>query len=325
MDFMRVAFVLSGKHPLHHTHELSQLEFSAAGTATSCHSQAALYIHVFIVHYIFFMHDQYSEVLTLILVTTGLLFVFFSLTMFFVLFYQRKKLLHKEQLKFLKEQYEKEILKTQLEIQEQTFKTVSEEIHDNIGQVLSLVKLHMGTMDLRNPMQLKQKIDDSKDMLGTAIRDLRDLSKGLNSDFIAEMGIELAIKHEMKMLNKTGLYKTSFNTTGASIRLDNKSELIIFRMVQEVLNNIVKHAEATAIAVCLCYEQHSIKIAIEDDGKGMRLPDKNRLQKEEGAGIKNMQHRAELIGADFKIESDIGIGTKVLIRTANYKLYPEVI
>ena len=85
----------------------------------------------------------------------------------------------KEQLKV---DFEKQILESKLEIQEQTFRNISQEIHDNIGQVLSLAKLTINTMDVNDTTILKTKIDNSKSLVGKAIEDLRNLSRNLNTE-----------------------------------------------------------------------------------------------------------------------------------------------
>jgi two-component system NarL family sensor kinase len=259
------------------------------------------------------MHDKQSEILMLILVSTGMLLVFFILLVFFLMFYQKKKLLHKQELDQLKDKYEKEILRSQLEIQEQTFRNLSEEIHDNIGQVLSLVKLNIGTMDLSSPVGLQQKIDDSRTMIGKAIKDLRDLSKGLNTEYISEMGLERAIEHEMEMIKKTGVCETSLNIIGRKYRIETQHELILFRIVQEMLNNILKHAKASKIDLLIEYRRECIRISVEDNGKGLSQPVFGESFTDSGNGIKNMQHRARLIGAAFRIDSHRGLGTRVFL------------
>jgi signal transduction histidine kinase len=233
----------------------------------------------------------------------------------FLFFYQKKKFTHQRELVQLKDMYEKEILKSKLEIQEQTFRNLSQEIHDNIGQMLSLVKLNIGTMDIKNPGILQQKIDDSKLIIGKVIKDLRDLSRGLSSDYISDMGLAGAIGYEMEMARKTGVYEANFSLVGSKYKIEPQKELILFRIVQEVLNNILKHAKATRIDVVLEYAEAWVYIRISDDGEGFD-PDNLKAQENNGfgSGIKNMRNRAQLIGATFKIESNPGKGTIIFLQ-----------
>src|SRR5215217_789660 len=130
------------------------------------------------------------------------------LTFFFLLFLQnsRRKFHHQQQLQMIQTRFEQEILLAQLEIQEQTLKNISQEIHDNIGQVLSLAKLHINTMSYDDPKGLHDKINDSKHLITKAIQDLRDLSKSLNTDYVTELGLIKSVEYELELIQKTGSY-----------------------------------------------------------------------------------------------------------------------
>lgn len=140
-------------------------------------------------------------------------------------------------------EYEQTILQTQLEIQEQTLKNISQEIHENIGQVLSLVKLNINTMDCEQPEILQEKIDDSKVMITKAIRDLRALSRSLDADYVIKNGLMNSIEYELELIKKTGSFETRFMVEGDARRIDTDKALILFRIVQEILQNIIKHAK----------------------------------------------------------------------------------
>jgi len=239
--------------------------------------------------------------------------LFVLLGVFIVLFvfvYNTRTRKHQKE----KAQFSQTLLQTQLEIQEQTLKNISQEIHDNIGQVLSLAKLNLGTMDVEQPDKLQQKIEDSRMLVGKAIQDLRDLSKSLDADQIKARGLNRAIEYELEMIRKTGSYDTQFNVVGAPYKLDAQRELILFRIVQEILNNIIKHAKANTIEVRLGYEPQELFIDISDDGTGFDLQLLNESNKENlGQGIRNMHNRAKLINAGFSMASTIGKGTIVTI------------
>jgi two-component system, NarL family, sensor kinase len=261
------------------------------------------------------MHqEEASESLKQVLYGGTIAFLVLSgFVIFFLLMFMRRKtknILEKEQ---LRSEFQQELLQTQLEIQEQTLKTISQEIHDNIGQVLSLAKLNLNTMDITKQDKLQEKISDSKKLISKAIQDLRDLSRSMNTDNIEAIGLVQAIEYEMDMIRKTG-FKTELNTEGSIIRLEPQKELILFRIIQEVLNNIIKHSEASAITAKISYLEKEIKIEVKDNGKGFDLTplDKNETSGF-GLGIRNMHNRAKLIGADFTMSSNIGEGTAVAL------------
>lgn len=239
----------------------------------------------------------------------GLLVLFIIL---FIVEFQRRRNLHTKETEMLHSNYKQEILKTQLEIQEQTLKNISQEIHDNIGQVLSLAKLNLATTDVVKSENAQQKVDDSKNLVAKAIQDLRDLSKSLNTDYVSEMGLGRSIEYELEIINKTGSFSTNFEIEGIIYRLEKQKELILFRIVQEIINNIIKHARAKTITVTLDYASSSFSITIHDDGEGFDL---NAIQNSRtGLGIKNMHSRAQLVGAEFQISSTLGLGTTVSIK-----------
>ena len=243
--------------------------------------------------------------------------VFLSLSIFitlFVIIYQRRQLNYKKTTKQLKVDFQQTLLQTQLEIQEQTFKNISQEIHDNIGQVLSLVKLNINTMDCDKPKALNEKITDSKHLISKAIQDLRDLSKSINTDYVTEMGLTRSVEYELEMIKRTGSYRIQFNTTGNLYRLEPQQELIFFRIVQEVLHNIIKHAKAKSINVEIIFEQEVFALKITDDGVGFdssQLEVNNNIGS--GLGIRNMRSRASMINTDFKLMSNVEKGTTVIL------------
>ncbi len=250
--------------------------------------------------------------LSIIYLTLG----FLLLGVFIILFislYRIRMNKHIKEKKELRDLFEKELLRTQLEIQEQTLKIISQEIHDNIGQVLSLAKLNLSTMDIADLEELKEKIKDSKQLVSKAIQDLRDLSKSMNTDNIEAIGLLHAIEYELEMIRRTG-YLTKLKVEGKTIRLESQKELILFRIIQEVLNNIIKHAEADIIVVTVNYEENEIRLHVKDNGKGFDLTPLNKENNSDhGLGIRNMHNRAKLIGADFKMTSNTGHGTEVCL------------
>jgi len=260
------------------------------------------------------MHKINPEILFTIIAGSILLIVLGSFIVVFLLQYQKRKFRHQQHIIKLQDTFEQTLLQTQLEIQEQTLRNLSQEIHDNIGQVLSLAKLNLGMIDIASASDALQKINDSKTLVAKAIKDLRDLSKSLNTDYILEMSLPISISSELDMLKKTGSFETSLEISGTFYEAEKQKELIIFRIVQEVLNNIIKHAAASRITILLSYQINGLCITISDNGKGFDL---DFLQKShgqiKGLGIRNMHSRARMAGGIFSITSTIGKGTTVNI------------
>jgi two-component system, NarL family, sensor kinase len=238
----------------------------------------------------------------------------FIVSFIFLYRYRRNKMLfEKEQMETF---FQQELLRTQLEIQEQTLKNISQEIHDNIGQMLSLAKLNLATTDIEQKEMVQQKINDSHHLISKAIQDLRDLSRSFNTDYVSEMGLLRSIEYELEMIQKTGTIKTKLDVTGPVYKLDPQKELILFRIVQETLNNVIKHANADTVSIMIAYNSANITLRISDNGCGFDLlPLNENVNVKFGLGIRNMHNRAKLIGADFSISSMISKGTEVIIQS----------
>lgn len=206
----------------------------------------------------------------------------------------------------LKVRFEQTILQSQLEIQEQTFRNISQEIHDNIGQVLSLAKLNLNTIPHEGA---SDKISLTEELLGKAISDLRDLSKSLHPEKISDIGLVNATRHELFIFQKAAKIKTELIADESEITVDGDKSVIIFRMIQETLHNALKHAKASRVIVTMRQQGSQTMIEIKDDGSGF---DTTRLKNTEtGIGLKSMEQRCKLIHATFTIDSAPGNGTTI--------------
>jgi len=229
----------------------------------------------------------------------------------FVLIYQKKQFQYLSERKQLKADYEKEILESRLEIQEQTMKSISQEVHDNVGQVLSVAKLNLGMIGLNDPgLVVQEKINNVSELLQKAIKDLRDLSKSLHSDVIAEKGLLKAIENEVDILKKTGAYAVILNIEGDYYHLPEQKELILFRIFQEIINNIIKHAKASSIDVRIFFQLQQLMLCIHDNGIGFDI---GSIDTGKGIGLRNIINRSQLIGASYSIDSLPGKGTAIKI------------
>lgn len=202
-------------------------------------------------------------------------------------------------------EFEQTLLKSQLEIQEHTFNDISREIHDNIGQVLSLVRINLNT--LRAPDDT-EKLELMDDLMGKAIGDLRSLSHSLDADHIRNSGWTTPVKKLLNDLQKSGKYKTFITIEEELPALGSEKPIILFRMIQEVVNNIIRHAGADTICLDAKKENDNIEIDIKDNGKGF-----DAGKNSPGVGLQNLKNRSKMINAGLSINSEPGKGTCVTI------------
>ena len=249
------------------------------------------------------MQNQYSEVIGVIVagIFLALLLVGFIVTMLVV--YRRRQYQHQQ-----------ELLHARLEIQENIFKNLSEEIHDNIGQELSVLKLTLSVIPLAQDDETGSYIKESRSMVNHIISSVSDLSKSLHTDRIVKIGIIEAVKFELEKIEKTRLFQTSFTYTDEDFTINAGNEIFLFRIIQESLNNIIKHSKAQNIRAELICRDNTIIFTFTDDGVGfdveeaMQRPSSNR-----GIGLTSMVNRAKLIGGHLSVISQPGKGTKTVI------------
>lgn len=228
---------------------------------------------------------------------------------------QRKRLRQQHERQQLKENYEREVLTTQIESRDQTLRDISQEIHDNMGQILSVARINMNILEkeMADQPQLK-RIQDTNGLLADVIKYIRMLSKGLNSDMLATYGLRESIRFELNRIEQSAMINCTFTTDGEDFSIDAKKEIVIYRMVQEILNNILKHAAATEIDISMQYTAQNFLLRITDNGKGFSPEEATQRNiSESGSGMRNLQKRANLVGADLQIESQPGKGTEIRI------------
>jgi len=259
---------------------------------------------------------------TLILSAAALFTVITGFIVYFVVLYRNRQLRNEQEQEQLQATFRHELLRAQIEVHEQTLVYISQEIHDNITQVLSFIKLSLAMPNTITEEKKQTKISESRELLSEVINDLRDLSKSLSFEHIKNLGLLKTIETESARINKSGLIKVNVLTTGDAYRLDDQRELVLFRIFQEALNNTLKHAEAKHLKISLQYQPDLFTLTLEDDGHGFstNLPGDNY-----GSGLKNMENRAALIGATATIDSSPGNGCciKVSLNPLEQRLYTD--
>jgi signal transduction histidine kinase len=226
--------------------------------------------------------------------------------------YRKKQIVYFKKIEELKLDYEKNLLHTQLEIQEQTLQHISREIHDNINLSLTLAKLNLNTLDWSLASKARSQINCSLEQISKAIIDLSNISKSLNSDLIANQGLTEVLKNETDRLRELSLFELIYSVTGNPVFMDSQKELVIFRIIQEAFNNIIKHAKATSVKLSLNYTIDHLHILVADNGCGF-CKEKVEQNNKSNAGLTNMQKRAILFNGRTTIDSKSGGGTNILI------------
>ena len=261
------------------------------------------------------MSAQNQEIYAIILIASALaiLLVGFIVTTLFL--YQRRQHRQEQQLARVKDEYQQELLRSQLEIQETTFKTIAQELHDNIGQVLSVVKLSLSILPLEKDHAAYESVQTSRMMLNKVIYDMGNLTKGLHTDRITQIGLVEAMSFDLDSMQRTGLLQVDLSVEGDEYRLEDQRSIFLYRMFQEMMNNILKHSRATHVNIAVNYSiDNKFVLKVEDNGIGFDVTKKRtQTSSSSGIGLKSMTNRASLIGAQITVQSQLGKGTSIKV------------
>lgn len=241
-----------------------------------------------------------DQIILIIVAGTALLLLLGFFMVGFLLLFQKKQNKNRLEKVELRAAFEQELLKTRIEIQEETLNYVSREMHDNITQVLSFVKLNLGLLGNKLQEPEKTKLNDNRELVAQTITDLRNLSKSLSFEHISALGLVKTLELEAIRINKSGLINMDLLVEGEAYSLGEQRELVLFRIFQEALNNALKHADAANLKIGLYYNTQMFNLTIQDDGVGFQP---ELLNDKSGSGLRNMTNRAGLIGAEAVISS----------------------
>lgn len=202
----------------------------------------------------------------------------------------------------------KRINQATVDSQEQERTEIGRELHDNINQVLTTTKLYL-ELALESRDMAEELLRKSAANIGQVIAEIRQLSRSLMDPTIGDLGIVESVNDLIANINLTGKVHISFSVEPSiEILLSKKQKLTIFRIIQEALNNVIRHANATFVAVDIRRTNEAVDLVIKDDGTGFEPA----LIKK-GAGLKNISNRAYLINGNFTLESKPGGGCAVNI------------
>jgi signal transduction histidine kinase len=253
--------------------------------------------------------SQTEQEIAIVIVAISCILIFLGIIFLFLIIYykgkKRKIEIEKEQ---LRKEFEQQSLQSQLEIQEQTFNAISQEIHDNVGQILSLAKIQLNILESQWE-KAPPLLQDSKENISRAMTDLRDIAKSLNTDRIEQLKLVQAIELETERLNKAQILNCQLEIIGAEQPVEGRKKLIVYRIIQEALNNVLKHAKATEVKIILDYTSELFTIIIRDNGKGFD----QKIITSHGLGLQHIIKRTGLIGGIATINSALNTGTSITL------------
>jgi len=257
------------------------------------------------------MQISSKEILFFIGTTTVIFLIAPLFLIVYVNLYNRRKKKHAEEKESLKQAFDTELLKTQMEVQEQTLKTIGYDLHDNIGQLLGLTVMTLGSINIQDTEKAGEKVAAAEALAKRAVKELRALSRLLHGEELLSRGLVAAIAFELEYLERSDLFKISYTHPDTPLPPLADKVTIVFRLFQEILNNIVRHAQANEIVINLAIAGNVLTLSIQDNGAGFDVAD--IMKQHKGMGLQNIQKRAGMIGGQAQIQSAPGAGTTIKI------------
>jgi len=212
-------------------------------------------------------------------------------------------------MKMMQQEFQQQLLQSQLETQEYSLSKISRELHDNIGQLLSSTKMLLGIaeMELDN---IPDTLKTAEQTLSKAIQDVRELSKSINKEWLHEFNLIENLHTEKQRINAGRSVQVEVNSKHEKLSLEPEAQVILFRVVLEALDNSIKHASAKQIIIKIEHNVDGFHLSVEDDGHGFDI----KSAKKENSGLRNMEHRIKLLGGNIKWVSDNKKGTLIKIK-----------
>jgi signal transduction histidine kinase len=263
------------------------------------------------------MQDKSSEILIWTIIgSLAIILSFIVFINYIILLYNKKSIEFNQQLQIRNFEKETEVLKTRIDVQEETIQKISKELHDNVNQMLTLAKLNLN--NINDSTIYNEKLVISRDLITDAINELSNLSSSLSSQMIKDLGLIRTIEIESTRITTINNTKITIDSNLNHNNISEEYQLILYRVFQEATRNSIVHGKAKNISIKIFQTlEYEFIFEIQDDGTGFNIYEnksKDQSQKTNSQGIKNMQRRASILNGEFILESTLNYGTKVAIK-----------
>lgn len=251
-----------------------------------------------------------AEIVLIYIVGTLGMIILAGAVFFFFVTYQKRLLKKELEINKIKSEQQEEILRNTILAQEKERKRIAQDLHDEVGAMLSVVKLNVSRFERKSENDsAKELANETKTYLENVITQVRRISRALMPPSLEKLGLDFAVEEFVNWVKKSGQIEVEYWKSGQPLRFNSKKELAVFRVVQELVNNAIKHAEASKILIKARFTKVSIAISVTDDGVGFEMDKMTKT----GLGLKNLESRAQIMGARIKMNSSPGKGTSAIL------------
>jgi two-component system NarL family sensor kinase len=254
------------------------------------------------------MQSEIYNIISFCIAITIFIIGLVAFILIFITSLKKRQQTFQKTLNNLKEGFENRLIGYQIQTEERIFHKISQEIHDNVNHTLTLAKLELTSANPEEMGENGVKVKSSINFLTDAIGELRSLSHVLNKDFIKQIGLVKSIEKELQKIKQVREFKISYILGDIPPFPDPEAEVVLFRVFKELIQNIIKHAEAKEVYFELSSDAGLVKMKVQDSGKGF---DMESVKHNEGFGLKSIVYRIKELNGEVSIDSQPGKGTNV--------------
>lgn len=232
--------------------------------------------------------------------------ILFSSFLIVTLANQKKKLQHQKDIQSLREHQQNQLIEAAVRSEELERHRIAETLHDEVGAILSSTKLHLQGITHTNLTEKElQLFHRSKELLDEGIQKVRGISHNLHSNILKEFGLNEAIRHFIKKVVQSGIMQAETSLDDLYVTQNPENDISIYRMVQELINNILKHAEASQIHIASVYSNNQLQLTITYNGNGLSQQKFEEFRyNKDGLGLKNIQNRVILLKGSIAFDAN---------------------
>jgi signal transduction histidine kinase len=264
--------------------------------------------HADVPHFFIRIYMDRNQTQIFILLIAVVIFALMVGIISFLFHYRKKKIQQLRETEQLTKKHLQELLSKQLEMKQQTMEFIGAEIHDSVGQKLTLASLYTQQLHQRNShVETGAQLQAISTILNESLAELRNLSKNLIDENRQNFSLEMFLQQECERINHSGLCSAQLSVTSNGHELQPQQKYVLLRIIQEFVQNSLKYSQCQNIRLSTMVTGNVFNLRAVDDGIGfdMRLTENSR----KGIGLSNIRRRAESIGALLNLSSTIGSGT----------------
>jgi signal transduction histidine kinase len=260
------------------------------------------------------METENGEIIFFVVFTSIVLVLLVLLVINLLLIGRNRKLKHDNEVLKLKTEYEQALTQTQVEVAEQTLNDIARDLHDDISQQLTFSIMQLDSLSDSLTGNEQKQAEEASDIVRQSLQSVRSISHSLSSDYIQSFGIYPSLHRLVERINKQQRIICELNFSKLVLFKNKPNEIFAFRILQELITNTLKYAQAKNITIAVVEINDTIIISYADDGKGMNINTTNPTM---GVGFLNMKKRADLLLGKIEIKSELGKGFSARLEFTN--------